>query len=213
MVMMNRLQMPMIATGKFDQFNRRPFGAIIAAVGQLVDLVLTQDSSQVAMLRARILSTETGLGENTSVAIALIPSIALITGPRPPAPVLGQTESQNRLDRTFGMLLRLFATPSSPLLLFIDDLQWADASSLRLLRALVTDSECRFSMVVGAYRDDELLPATPLAHFLEATAKAGVLHTLTIRPLGCVLIANLLADSIGFASIFFVLLFFSADPF
>ena len=33
---------PVFASGKFDQFNRRPFSAIIDMVAQLVDSTLTQ---------------------------------------------------------------------------------------------------------------------------------------------------------------------------
>jgi hypothetical protein len=119
-------QSVIFASGKFDQFTRRPFSAIIAAVTQLVDTALSQDATQLTSIKTRMLSRDAdgGLGGNASVAIQLVPSLALITGPQPPAPPLGHNEAQNRLHRTFIALLRIFATQSTPLVLFVDDLQW-----------------------------------------------------------------------------------------
>jgi predicted ATPase len=145
-------QTPIFASGKFDQYSRRPFSAVIAAVSQLVDGVLMQDAAQLATVRSRMLNREHGLGENASVAIQLIPAVSLITGPQPSAPPLGAAEAQNRLHRTFIQLLRIFATPSTPLVLFVDDLQWADETSLKLLKLLATDNDFRHCLIVGAYR-------------------------------------------------------------
>jgi histidine kinase len=143
---------PVFASGKFDQFTRRPFSALVNAVSQLVDTVLTQDASQLAAVRSRMLSSDNGLGQNAAVAIQLVSSISLITGPQSPAPSLGPTESSNRLHRVFIQLLRIFATSHSPLVLFIDDLQWADQPSLKLLQQLATDPTFKHCLIIGAYR-------------------------------------------------------------
>jgi predicted ATPase len=89
--------------------NRRPFSAIITAVAQLVDSVLSYDAALLQSIQHRL---DDGLGDNAGVAIQLVPSIALITGPRPAPQPLGQSESQNRLHRTFLQLLRIFASTS-----------------------------------------------------------------------------------------------------
>jgi predicted ATPase len=80
-----------------------------------VDIVLTYDAATLAAFKSRILSRDEGLGDNASVAIQLVTSLSLITGPQPAAPQLGLTESQNRLHRTFLQLLRLFTSEATPL--------------------------------------------------------------------------------------------------
>jgi predicted ATPase len=188
-------QTAVFASGKFDQFTRRPFSAIIAAVSQLVDNVLTMDATSLASIKARMLS---GLGNNAGVAIQLVPSISLITGPQAAAPSLGQTEAQNRLHRTFVSLLRIFATSHNPLILFVDDLQWADQSSLQLLQQLTTDSEFRHCLIIGAYRDNEVTRAHPLTDMLEEITKLGVLTYMTLKPLNRTLVVHLLVDTLRY---------------
>jgi histidine kinase len=187
---------PVFASGKFDQYTRRPFSAIIAAISQLVDYVLGQDASQLAAIRARMLHKDTGLGSNVSVAIQLVSSVALITGPQPAAPPLGQAEAQNRLHRTFVQLLRIFATSTTPLVLFVDDLQWADQPSLQLIQQLTCDSDFRHCFIVAAYRDNEVGRAHPLTEILDLVAKSSSLTAMTLKPLTRPLIVQLLVDTL-----------------
>ncbi len=62
----------------------------------------------------------------------------------------------------FRRFLGVFARKEHPLALFLDDLQWLDAATLDLLEHLVTHSEVRHLLLVGAYRDNEVGPSHPL---------------------------------------------------
>ena len=47
------------------------------------------------------------------------------------------------------------ARPEHPLVVFLDDLQWADAATLSLLQPLLTSHEVQALFLMGAYRDNE----------------------------------------------------------
>jgi predicted ATPase len=143
---------PVFASGKYDQYSRQPFGAIITAIAQLVDTVLMQDASVVTNVKDRMLHRDVGVGSNIGVAIAMIPAIKMITGAQPPPPVVGSVEAQHRLHRTLIQLMKVFASSATPLVLFVDDLQWADQASFKFLQSIATDFEFRHSLIIGSYR-------------------------------------------------------------
>jgi predicted ATPase len=98
---------PVFASGKFDQYSRRPFAAVIAAIAQLVDGVLMQDSEVVAEVKEKLLNRDSGLGANIGVAISMIPAVKMITGPQADADVVGSVEAQHRFHRTLCQLLKV----------------------------------------------------------------------------------------------------------
>eukprot|EP00957_Ditylum_brightwellii_P076611 5822891-Ditylum_brightwellii.AAC.1 len=65
-------------------------------------------------------------------------------------------EAQNRFQYVFRTFVRAIVSPLRPLVLFLDDLQWADAASLDLIRVMVTDSQTRSLLFLGCYRDNEV---------------------------------------------------------
>ena len=64
-----------------------------------------------------------------------LPELELLVGPQPPAPLLIGAAAQQRFNAVFSDLLKLFASKEHPLVLFLDDLQWADFASLALIQA------------------------------------------------------------------------------
>src|SRR5258708_2162679 len=85
----------------------------------------------------------------------------------------------------FRRFLGVFARKEHPLALFLDDLQWLDTATLDLLEHLITHSEVRHLLVVGAYRDNEVGPAHPLRRTLEAIRKTDPqVHEIVLAPLG-----------------------------
>ena len=145
--------------GKFDQFRRStPYSAFIQAFNELVKLLLTEDAETLARWRERILDA---LGTEGLVLTEVIPDLELIVGAQPPVPELAGKEAQNRFYYVFRKFVRSIASSDHPLVLFIDDLQWADSGSLGLLRTLLTDPECAHFLCCAAYRDNEVDAAHP----------------------------------------------------
>ncbi|OQY58200.1 MAG: hypothetical protein B6245_13065, partial [Desulfobacteraceae bacterium 4572_88] len=115
------------------------------------------------------------LGANAQVIINVIPEMELITGKQPAVPEMGPKESRNRFDMAFQNLIQTFCQPEHPLVIFLDDLQWADSASLSLLESLMEDWETGFLFLIGAYRDEEVAPAHPLLMTLDRLRKSGTL--------------------------------------
>ena len=90
-----------------------------------------------------------------------------------------------------------FATPEHPLAIFLDDLQWVDPASLKLVVDLLTHPNTRHMLFVGAYRDSEVDPAHPLVRALDEVRNEGApIHTLLLGPLAKADLSELVADTL-----------------
>ncbi len=180
--------------GKFDQLKRDiPYDSLIQAFRELMRQLLTESQARVEVWKNKLLQA---LGVNGQVIIDVIPEVELIIGQQPPVPQLGAAESQNRFNRVFKQFIHAFSAAEHPLVLFLDDLQWADAASLKLVENLMTDSESCYLLLIGAYRDNEVSPTHPLMLTLEAIQASGtIVEELLLKPLATVHITQLLADT------------------
>lgn len=163
--------------GKFDQFQRDiPYSALIDAFGGLMRQLLTENRSSLAAWQECLLAA---LGEHGQVIIDIIPELELIIGPQPPLLELGPAESQNRFNLIFQRFIQVFTRPEHPLVLFVDDMQWADGASLALLQQVFTrsgnthDANAAF-LVIGAYRDNEVDASHPLHLMVQDLVQSGV---------------------------------------
>ncbi|CBN58217.1 hypothetical protein OSCI_3660026 [Kamptonema sp. PCC 6506] len=144
--------------GKYDQFQRNiPFSAFVQAFRDLMGQLLTESESQIQQWQSKILAA---VGENGQVIIDVIPELERIIGSQPAPPQLSGTAAQNRFNLLFQKFTQVFTTAQHPLVIFLDDLQWADSASLKLMQLLIANTSYLFLM--GAYRDNEVNPAHPL---------------------------------------------------
>ncbi|MFB8792275.1 MAG: AAA family ATPase [Potamolinea sp.] len=182
-------------SGKFDQFGRNiPYSAVVNAFKGLVRQLLTESSSQLAQWREKLLAA---FGANGQVIIDVIPEIELIVGKQSPVPELGATESQNRFNFVFGQFIRAFCTKEHPLVIFLDDLQWADSATLKLIELMMTDNETQYLFLIGAYRDNEVNSAHPLMMTLDGLRNLGsTINFITLAPLELKHISQLIADTL-----------------
>jgi PAS domain S-box-containing protein len=182
-------------TGKFDQFKRNiPYAAIIQAFQELIHQLLTEDVQQIAVWKARILET---LGNNGKLIIDVIPAVELIIGEQPDVQKLGAIEAQNRFNRVFQQFVRVFCLPNHPLVLFLDDLQWADSASLKLIQLLLTDSDQHYLLMLGAYRDNEVSVSHPLIETLSKIRFYGAqVNEITVQPLAIAHVRQLISETL-----------------
>lgn len=181
--------------GKFDQLQKNiPYSAIVSAFKGLIRQILTEPEAQLNQWREKI---SHALGVNGQVIIDVIPEIELIVGPQPAVPELGATESQNRFNLVFSNLIRAFCKKEHPLIIFLDDLQWADSATLKLIELMMTDTELQYLFLIGAYRNNEVSPTHPLNITLDQLLKQGVIiHSINLAPLGLTTINQLIADTL-----------------
>ncbi|MGE5656488.1 MAG: AAA family ATPase [Actinomycetota bacterium] len=182
-------------SGKFDQFQRDiPYNAIADALQKLVQQLLGEPDEQLQQWRSRLL---TALGNNGQLIIDIIPEIELIIGKQPPVPEVGATEAQNRFNRVFGQFIRVFCSEEHPLVIFLDDLQWIDSATLKLIELMLLDEQTQFLFLIGAYRDNEVTPTHPLALAVENLRKQGaVLQKIFLAPLTLEPLNQLIAETL-----------------
>ncbi|MBK7936471.1 MAG: serine/threonine-protein kinase PknK [Lewinellaceae bacterium] len=180
--------------GKFDQFNRNvPYSAVIAAFRHLMRQILSESDEKVALWKERLLSA---LGSNGRVIIDVIPEAAMITGPQPEILELPASEAQNRFNLVFLQFVQTLAVQEHPLVLFLDDLQWADTPSLKLIELLLSDKETGYLLVIGAYRDNEVDATHPLIKTIQALKETdNLVHEITLKPLQVGELNQMVADT------------------
>jgi predicted ATPase/signal transduction histidine kinase len=182
--------------GKFDQFNRNiPFSAFVQAFRDLMVQLLGESDLQLAHWKARILEA---IGDNGQIIIDVIPELEDLIGKQPPVTELSGSAAQNRFNLLFSKFVQIFTSKEHPLVIFLDDLQWADSASLNLLKLLIKESETGYLLILGAYRDNEVFPAHPLMLTLSELEKtSAVISTITLHPLGNNHINQLVADTLS----------------
>ncbi|MFB2916918.1 AAA family ATPase [Aerosakkonema funiforme] len=182
-------------SGKFDQFQRNiPYSAIASAFKSLVQQLLTESDAQLAQWREKLL---TALGANGQVIIDLIPEIEQIIGSQPPVQLLEPTETRNRFNTVFLNFLRVFCQKEHPLVIFIDDLQWADSATIKLLEVVMNDRDLGYLMCIGAYRDREVDLNHPLIKMRDRLQEQGaIVNTIILTPLQLEQIVQLIADAL-----------------
>jgi predicted ATPase len=182
-------------SGKFDQYQRNvPYASLIQAFRQLTRQLLTEPESKIYLWKELLLKA---LGVNAQLIIDVIPEVELILGKQAPIPQLSPAESQNRFNLVFQNYIKVFAQPEHPLVLFLDDLQWADSASLNFIHLLMTVVDSQYLLLIGAYRDNEVSPFHPLAIALDKIKQAATpIHSIAVSPLALNHVNELISDTL-----------------
>ena len=181
--------------GKFDQFQGAvPFSAVAEAFGKLLRQVMTEEESRLAQWRERLLNA---LEPHAQVVIDIVPELEHIIGPQPPVPDCGPEEALNRARSTLKSFIRLFCRPEHPLVIFLDDLQWVDPASLKLIEMILAADDIGHLLLIASYRDNEVSAGHPFALTLEELRKDGVvMNALALSPLDLHQVSLLIADAV-----------------
>ncbi len=185
-------------SGKFDQYQRNiPYFAIIQALQSLIKRLLTENEDKLNQWRSQIINA---LGINSYLITQVIPDLELIIGKQETNLIRSNVsinESENRFNRVFQNFIRIFAQSEHPLVIFLDDLQWADRASLKLLQILATTTAKNSLLLIGAYRDNEVSETHPMMQIMEQIQQAnGNLSHLFLSALNLTDITQLIADTL-----------------
>jgi predicted ATPase/signal transduction histidine kinase/GAF domain-containing protein len=180
--------------GKYDQFNRNiPFSAFVQAFRDLMGQLLSENDAQIQQWKNQILAA---VGDSGQVLIDVIPELENIIGKQPPAPELSGSAAQNRFSLLFQKFVQVFTSIEHPLVMFLDDLQWADSASLNLLKLLLQDTG--YLLILGAYRDNEVSPVHPFILTIDKIIKAeATVNTITLPALRELDMNQLVADTLN----------------
>ncbi|MEX3943328.1 AAA family ATPase [Paraburkholderia sp. BR10937] len=181
------------AAGKCDQQNgEMPYAALALALKQLVMPLLTKHDDVLTNWRDAI---REAVEPNGRLITELVPELTLVLGDQPPAPELPSQQAQSRFQLVLRRFIQVFARENTPLVLFIDDLQWADAATLELLGDIVGHPDMRHILLVGAYRDNEVNESHPLALKIVAVKATGAtIEEIKLAPLEAEQVVSLVSD-------------------
>ena len=185
----------LFAAGKFDQYMRDiPYATVAQAFQSLVRQILSKSEAELQGWRDAL---HEALGPNGLLIVDLIPQLELVIGKQPPIPDLSPQDAQRRFQTVLRRFIGVFARPEHPLALFLEDLQWLDAATLDLLEDILTQSDIRHLLLIGAYRDNEVDGSHPLSRKLDAIRRAGAtVRDIVLAPLTYDDLGQLISDSI-----------------
>jgi len=183
------------ARGKFDQYKRDiPYATLAEALQSLVRQILREPDAEVNRWTSAL---REAVGVNGVLVTNLTPELELLIGPQAPVPDVSVEEAKHRFQLLVQRVLSVFARPEHPLVLFLDDLQWADRATLDLLRYIL-DTGVRHLLLLGAYRDNEVQSGHPLLSALEEIRKSGAaVQLIELGALPAADVAQLLADALS----------------
>lgn len=185
-------------TGKYDQYKSNiPYSAFIEAFQDLIQQILTENEETIAMWKGRL---KDALGTNVRVITEIIPELRYIISDEGPIQEFDSQETPNRFNFFFQRFISLYASPDSPLVIFLDDLQWIDSASLQLIEVILTTYKTSGLLLIGAYRSNEVKPLHPLKTMIQRVNRAGgTITSLEIPPLSEESVNELIADSLHLA--------------
>ena len=150
--------------GKFDQLQRDiPYKALVQAFESFIKQLLSESAEKLAVWKEKLLEA---LDINAGIITEVIPSLEAIIGKQFATPELPSEQLRNRFNFAFRNFIRVCAQPEHPLTIFLDDLQWADESSLNLIEQIFLRTDDKSLLLIGAYRDNEISPLHSLKRIL-----------------------------------------------
>lgn len=173
-------KVPMVAS-KFDTLQRTtPYSALLGAMKALIRKLLQEDDTQLVYWKDRLMGQ---LKENANIIIEVVPDLQILLGPQPVVNMLPPDEAQKRFQQTFLSFIGAFTTGEPSLIIFLDDLQWADLASIRLIELILLDDTIKNFFFIGAYRDNEVDPTHPLSISLRKLENWINLTDISIAPM------------------------------
>ena len=185
----------LFASGKFDQYKRDiPYSTLAQAFQSLIRPLFGKTETELALWRDTLRDE---LGSDARFLVHLVPELEIIIGEPPPLSEVSPQDAQRRFQLVIRRFIGVFARREHPLTLFLDDLQWLDSATLDLVENLLTCSDLRHLLLIGAYRDNEVSAAHPLIRKLEVIKTAGGrVEQITLGPLTGEHLSQLVGDGL-----------------
>ncbi len=180
--------------GRFDQMkSNKPFSALIEALGNLLKQILMESKESIERWRDIFIAA---IGTNGRILTDILPQLEIIIGKQAELASMNPTERQLRFSNTLQNFIQALLSPGKPIVLFIDDLQWAALQSLQLLEDLALNNRKSRLFIIASYRDNEITPTHPLMGTLEKFRNTELdFEELTLEALSISSVNALIADT------------------
>ncbi|MBT3383185.1 MAG: AAA family ATPase [Prolixibacteraceae bacterium] len=186
-------------SGKFDQFKKDiPYYAFIEAIQEFIKNLLSEPDEKINYWKQRITLI---LGDNAGIITEVVPQLEKIIDKQLAAPKLQPAEQEARFNMVLLDFIYAFSTTESPLVIFLDDLQWADLSSLNLMKRIIENPRQDSILILGAFRDNEVERGHPLLITLKQISSTdNYVKTIQLKPLDKETTCKITADSFAMSA-------------
>jgi len=186
-------------SGKFDQFkDNAPMSSLLQAFSDLIRQLMMEGDQKIQEWQSKILDA---VGNNGKILIDVIPDLELLIGSQPEVVDLPLTEATNRFNQVFDRFVNVFAQHDHPLCIFLDDLQWIDATTRRWLEGRLISRQFNYLLIIGAYRDGQVTESHPIMLMMDALRQNDIdIQQISLRPLTQDDITQLIGDSLSMDS-------------
>lgn len=183
--------------GKFDQYHQNtPYYAVQSALDLLWENIRNRNAPARKKLEKDIYDA---LGDLGMLLTEMIPGIRRIF-PKPPRiedTGIGFAEARHRFAAVIRKFLEVVSRPEHPVVMFIDDWQWADAASMALVNEIQRDTSIGCFLMIASYRDEEVGRHHPMHDLItELGRRTDPPEMIRVLPLGKNDIHTLVANTL-----------------
>ena len=180
--------------GKFDQYNH--ITSYLAFIQIFTNLINTFNDMPLILKQKSIDELIEHLGESKNVLIKIIPQLQ-VTFNLTNVINIDQSQLKNQLFIAIERFFSFFASKEHPLVIFLDDMQWADVASLEMLELIYSSNKLESFLILGAYRKNEVNSVHPMRLSLKNISnKIGTIEDIELHPLNLDAITQFLSDTL-----------------
>ncbi len=170
-----------ITSAKFDVLQKTtPYSALISCMQNHIKTILQKDDEILEYWKDKF---SENLKDNAPLLMDVIPELSILMGYKAKVSHLPPEEAQNRFQQTFISFISTLTSDDHRLILFLDDLQWADIASIKLIEMILLDDSIRNLLFIGAYRDNEVDTTHPLSITLRKLVNWVNIQFVNLPPL------------------------------
>ncbi|OAS88584.1 ATP-binding sensor histidine kinase [Metabacillus litoralis] len=167
--------------GKFDLLLKQsPYSAILDAFKMLFKQILTEDETNINKW-GRLIEDE--IGSNLTILLSVLPELKWLVNKENEEIELTAVDMSSHFYYLFQKLVRVFTQKNHSLILFLDDLQWADSASLELIEYLISNQDTHYFLMIGAYRENEITSEHLLYQTISHLKDERKVQTITLDAL------------------------------
>lgn len=171
-----------LVRGKFDENkSSNPYQGIVDAIHNYAHELAKSPESVIKRYGHEI---STLLEPNLKILLELVPEFEKITGKAEDLQILPAMESHNRFLLVINKILEFIAAQHGRLILYVDDLHWADKDTMKLLESILQNEKLQSALIIGTYRFEEVGVSHALASSIrDITKLPGKIHRLDLQEL------------------------------
>jgi len=160
-------------TGKYEKFRADvPYSSILQALNSFSMQILTESEENISWWKEQI---KKAVGTNGKLVTDMLPEIIHLIGEQPPLEELNSEGAEKRALLVYSNFLQSISTKKHPLVLFLDDIQWADLASIKFIRFILENNDINYLYLILSYRDNEIERGSyqeEFINFLDTTDKS-----------------------------------------